>query len=611
MGILVTSIYQFDPEDARRFAQEMGIQYRTRGEEMQFYQCPYCKMKTKDKNTFSINLRTGQFKCLRATCNAHGNMITLAKDFNFSLGENTDEYYKPSRRYRDMTRYPRPIIRTPAVEYMESRGISKEITERYGITTQKEHDNILVFPFFDEHNLMQFVKYRKTDFDKARDKNKEWCEANCKPILFGMDQCDPEKNAGTLVITEGQIDSLSCAEAGIENAVSVPTGANGFTWVPYCWDFLNQYKTLIVFGDHEHGHITLLDALKQRFPGTVKHVRPDDYKGCKDANELLRDYGKDAVRAAVANAVPVKDERIKPLNEVERVDISKLDKISSGIDALDRTLGGLYMGQLIILTGERGDGKSTLASQLAGMALKENKTVFFYSGELMDWYFREWFDLQIAGPDHINHTINRFGDYEYHLDANAAIRIADWYADRMYLYDNQTVVKRGDGEEEKLLETIEKAIMQYGCKVIFIDNLMTAVDDDLSSDIYRQQTIFVRNLAIMAKEHDALIFLIAHPKKRNGMAFSNDDVAGSANITNLADVVLRYMRPPEDDEEAAPPDRILQVWKNRLTGKLEKKIPLWYDPASKRISEKAFDWKMGWENTDFEKVSDNDFVPFD
>ena len=64
-----------------------------------------------------------------------------------------------------------------------------------------------------------------------------------------MNHCNPDNP--TLVLTEGQIDSLSVAEAGIENAVSVPTGAKGFTWIPYCWDFLSQFKTLVVFGDCE------------------------------------------------------------------------------------------------------------------------------------------------------------------------------------------------------------------------------------------------------------------------------------------------------------------------------------------------------------------------
>ena len=311
------NIYTFDPEDAKRFGQEQNIQYRVRGNELQFVRCPYCKNRTDDKNTFAINLNTGQFKCLRASCGAKGNMLTLARDFNFPLGRDADEYYNRRRKYRDFRKYPIPETREPAVIYMNHRGISKAITEKYHVTTRKDADNILVFPFFDDEKTMQFVKYRKTDFDKAKDKNKEWCEKNCKPILFGMDQCDPDKNE-VLVMTEGQIDSMSVAEAfnGNINVVSVPTGCNAFTWVPYCWDFLGKFKTLIVFGDYEKGRITLLDEMQKRFCGMVKHVREDDYRDCKDANEILRKYGSHAVVDAVNNAVIVDNPRIKDLADV-------------------------------------------------------------------------------------------------------------------------------------------------------------------------------------------------------------------------------------------------------------------------------------------------------
>ena len=73
------------------------------------------------------------------------------------------------------------------------------------------------------------------------------------------------------------MDSLSVAESGIENAVSVPNGALGFTWVPFVWNWWCQFEELVVFGDFEHGCITLLDELRKRFPGKVKHVRFEDY----------------------------------------------------------------------------------------------------------------------------------------------------------------------------------------------------------------------------------------------------------------------------------------------------------------------------------------------
>ena len=596
MGVRLR-IYEFDPDDAKRFGQEQHIKYQQRGDELQFKYCPYCRNKTDDKNTFAINLRTGQFKCLRASCGAKGNMITLARDFNFSLGNDFDEYFNRRKKYRDLSRYPRPIVRPPAVEYLESRGISAGITESYGLTTQKEHDNVLVFPFFDEFGKMQYIKYRKTDFDKEKDSSKEWAEKGCKPILFGMDHCNAETSE-VLVLTEGQIDSLSVAEAysGEVNVVSVPTGCNGFTWVPYCWDFLSQFKTLIVFGDYEKDHITLLDEMQKRFKGVIKHVRIEDYQDCKDANELLLKHGKQAVIGAVERAVIVQNKRIKKLSEVQSKNMSQVPGINTGISQLDHLLGGFYFGQLIILTGERGLGKSTLGSQFIVNAIDQGVNTFCYSGELMDWMFQSWLDRQCAGRDYINWTKGPRGEDIYLIDGAALELIHDWYDELCYIYDN-SVIDSDEDENETILETIETAVKQYGCRMLMIDNLMTAIEDDLSSDLYRQQSAFVRALAEMAKRYDVIIILIVHPRKRTGRTFDNDEVAGSSNITNLADVVMNYSLPRDDDD--THPDRVLQVTKNRLNGNTNYGgIPLWYDIPSKRILEarglndKEFGWNI-------------------
>lgn len=610
------SFYQFKTDDAYRFAADQGIVVKTRGNELHFNRCPYCREKTNDKNTFAINLETGQFKCLRESCGAHGNMITLSKDFNFSLGTDVDEYYNSKRKFRKIHRKEKPKPKEASIAYLESRGISAQVAEQYNITSQKDNDKILVFPFYDENDLLQFVKYRKTDFDKAKDKNKEWCEANCKPILFGMNRCDPEKSK-TLILTEGQIDSLSVAEAGIINAVSVPTGAKGFTWVPYCWDFMSKFSTLIIFGDHEKDHITLLEEMKYRFPhGVVKHVRPEDYKDCKDANELLQKYGKAAVRAAVENAVMVQNPHIERLADVRRIDPSQLEKFSSGIQELDKLIGGLYLGQLVLLTGERGKGKSTLASQLGIFGIKAGYNVFYYSGELVDWNVQDWFERQIAGAEYINKRTDKYGYETYSVDQEYVYKIVQWYGDHAYLYNNDLLMESDTEEDEPLLKTMEKAIIQNGCKVLIVDNLMTALEDDLKVDIYRQQTKLLTNLAKMAKRFNVLIILVAHPRKENGYKFSNDSIAGSSNITNLCDVVLRYDEPTDKEiEEVGDAERILQVWKNRMNGKVNKiGIPLFFQESSKRIAESrsSFNWKFGWENANdgFMAIAENDEIPF-
>jgi twinkle protein len=200
------------------------------------------------------------------------------------------------------------------------------------------------------------------------------------------------------------------------------------------------------------------------------------------------------------------------------------------------------------------------------------------------------------------------------VDGNIYPQIEQWYGGKIKIYDNGIVQ---EDEHDELLETIEKTIKRYSCRVIFIDNLMTAIEDNLAADLNRQQTAFVRNLTKIAKRFNVLIFLIAHPKKnQNGKDnFTNDDVAGSSNITNLVDVVLRYDKPAKkENEDGSPiPERVLQVFKNRLTGRLNLDgIGLYYQESSKRIAEDRteFDWAVGWEKPEEFKPADDMDIPF-
>jgi len=604
-------IYQFSPDDAFRFAQDIGIRARQVGDELEFTQCPYCKGgRTRgDKKTFSINLTSGAFNCLRASCGARGNMITLHKDFNFSLGRDADSYYDQSFvKFKRLSQKPIEV-RDKAVAYLMKRGISEKVCRRYEITARADREEVIVFPFKDENGVLQMAKYRNSEYVKGvTPGSKEWSEKDCKPILFGMYQCDPQKN-NTLVITEGQMDSLSVAEAGIDNAVSVPSGAKGFTWVPYCWNFLNKFEELVVFGDYEHGEITLLEEMKKRFGGVVKAVRTEDYKGCKDANEILQKYGPEAVRQAVwqAEAVPIPE--LLDLTEVKKKNTSEIPCLLSGIMPLDKLLnGGFRLGQVAIITGERGEGKSTFASQLAVQAVNQNFPVMVYSGELEPWMFRDGFDYQVAGDYYINRRTTPYG-MAYDINGEVYPDMVKWYSGKIKVFNNDTLRKE---DHRDLLDIVVDSIKQNGSKVIIIDNLMTAMLDDLKVDLYRQQTAFVKRLIEVAQVYGVLIFLIAHPRKtdKGSLRFDNDDVSGSSNITNLAGTVLRYGRPKGKDEPEDTDDRIITVYKNRFEGTINSKgIRVYYERSSKRISEndKNFNLNLTWEK-DLDKSPEKGFI---
>lgn len=570
--------YTFKRQDALNFAQFINAQTYTRGDELVFRVCPYCRGSMKDdQKKFAINLTSGAFNCFRASCGAKGSFWQLAKEFDFPLTDADAYYGYDTKKYRTF-RIDHIESKNGAVRYCESRGISEEVCRKYELTVKKNTENILVFPFRDCKGVVDFVKYRKMDFDPAKDNNKEWSESGGKPILFGMNQCD--MSVDTLVLTEGQLDSLSVATAGIPNAVSVPTGCKGKTWIPHCWDFVNRFKNLIVFGDNEKGEITLVDMVQDRFPNVlVKVIRSEDYGGCKDANEILQTYGVEAVRKAVegAEALPVK--HVVDVSDVADVNILAMPAMRTRITEIDDVLTrGLYYGQVILLTGNRGDGKSTFMQQIVCNAVDSGVNTFLYSGELPNYVIRNACKTMWAGK------------HESEVSDKERDTIFQYYKGRLFLYDSFAVQ---DDESEDILKMSELAITQYGCKLICLDNLMTIVEADNNDSLYRVQSKFVGRLTAIAKKYSVIVILVAHPRKRVGgdskSVFSNDDISGSADITNKVDVVMSYQRchKRKDESVVDPSMRELWITKNRLTGRLavnDDAIRLKYEAKTRRIT---------------------------
>ena len=603
--------YEFKTEDAFAFADFLHMKTKQTGNELHFLKCPSCGGNGgKDKWSFGIDLKTGMCHCLRNSCGYHGNMITLANDFGFSLGTEVDEYYAPKKKYKKFSTPKDPIIPKPqAIQYLQSRGISEKTAKLYEITVQDKRPNILVFPFYDDKGELIYIKYRKTDFDRSKDDNKDWCEKGGKPILFGMKQCNLENK--TLIFTEGQIDQLSVIEAGYENVVSVPNGAQGFTWVPYCWNFVNQFETIIVFGDYEKGHMTLLEDLKKRFRLNIKHVRYDDYKDCKDANDILRKYGKEQIKVCIENAESEPIRHVKRMSQIVRRNPYTIPKVSSGIKELDIPFyGGLPFGYVVLLTGKTGEGKSVLASQFLLNAIENGYKCFAYSGELPDWAFQSIIEYQAAGC-HVFMRKDQFGVEHPDISDKNAELINAWYEDQLLLYDDSLV--EDEEETEKLTDVIEKVILQENVRFILLDNLMTGIDlnGDVGKPLYERQSDFVKALAKIAKVHEVLIVLVAHMRKNNSNFNGNDEVAGSSDIPNLASITLMY----ESSKELNPDQRCLKIWKDRLFGHRNTKgIVLDYDEKSKRIYGVGDDVNRdyGWCPAEqFDDVEIPDEIPFE
>lgn len=92
--------------------------------------------------------------------------------------------------------------------------------------------------------------------------------------------------------------------------VSVPSGCTNLEWIDHCWDWLDRFKTIVLFGDNdEPGQKMVREVVRRLDEARCKVVedypeRPDG-EPCKDANELLFFLGPERLLEALNSAQPV------------------------------------------------------------------------------------------------------------------------------------------------------------------------------------------------------------------------------------------------------------------------------------------------------------------
>ncbi len=583
------------------FARSHLSPYKTKGSEIIPHKCPYCHGgKHGDKETFALNIDKKTFNCKRGSCGKDGNFYQLCQDFGEKADMENMEMYKKEKKYKKPQTSIKPIT-SEAEQYLSLRKISKKTMDLLGVSSDDKGN--IVFPYYQNQELI-FVKFRPAK-KSIKGEKKSWREAETKPILWGMDLCDTQK---PLIITEGEIDTLSLYEAGLTNIVSVPSGAEDFTWLETCWEWVQQFNKVIICGDDDSAGREMVTKIVKKLGSFRCYITELERK---DANEVLFYDGKEPLINAIKNAKDVPIHGLIDLSDVEPIDPRTIKTIKTGIKAIDEATGGMRYGELSVWTGRRGEGKSTLLSMLMVEAVQNNNKICCYSGELKASDLQYWVNLQAAGKKHIKkHYNTEINKDIFYLEDEDTQKIRKWYKGKFFLYDNSI---SGSTEEESILKIFEYAAKKYDCKLFIVDNLMTAkYESSNEKDYYLRQIQFVRDLVNFANYYNVHIHLVAHPKKQKG-EIENDDISGRAEITNLAHNVFAVERIDRENNTGKVPDCdvMINVLKNRWEG-IRAKAGLNYCPVSRRLYMPSVGAMKpyGWEDIEIQKAEIQEECPF-
>ncbi len=298
-----------------------------------------------------------------------------------------------------------------------------------------------------------------------------------------------------------------------------------------------------------------------------------------------------------------KGKKWKPLSSVEYVDPSKLVSIPTGILELDRKIMGLTLGDVTVFSGLSGSGKTTLLDLLILNAVQRGYKCAAFSGELQDFRFQAWIDQMAAGKAFVKQKPGFDGIY--YAPKHICDKINAWLDGKFWIYNNDY-----GSHWTQLFSDIEECVRDNGVQLVLIDNLMMLQLDSYQGEKNEKQTQFITSIKDFAKRAGIHVVVVCHPRKEQSFQLlRKESIAGTADLTNMADNVIISHRVGRDFERRARDffgeekvaqlsqyDSIIEVVKNRALGVVDHLVGLYYERETRRLkNDPAEHIVYGWQ----------------
>jgi twinkle protein len=352
-------------------------------------------------------------------------------------------------------------------------------------------------------------------------------------------------NPQEVFITEGELDACALVEAGVpaDRVLSVPNGAKerasddpkAVTGYGYVEDALkaglSRVKKFVWCGDADgNGHALRADMV--RLLGAARFWFVDWPEGCKDANDLLKSDGPDALLDRIQDgALPWPVEGLYRLHELPEP--APLQLWSPGFPEWESKVM-LAPRTLSVVTGHPGHGKTALWGQIWFQIVKQ------YGVQACVASF------ETRPKPHLRRQLRSLllGKLERDITDDEKRKADDWINDRYLFVAHPT----NQPDLRWLLDKWEVAVVRHGVRILQADpwnRIEAARGRDESETEYIGRCL--REMHAFAHDMNVHVQILAHPAKmdgtRRGQAPGLEDISGSKNWENMVDQGFVVHRP--------------------------------------------------------------------
>lgn len=524
--------------------EDFGIHINTTGTEVRTT-CPQCsadRKKSKEK-CLGVNTEKGVWLCNH--CGWSGGL--KGKD------------YKPIP-YEEKPSLPKSVI-----DYFENRGIPESYLEQEMVGFKSEYGkNWITFPYF-KNSVCVNIKFRTStkDFRQVKDGKK---------ILYRYDRIS-RSTKKTLVVTEGEIDALSCLVAGFE-ATSIPDGAPSENAKSFQtkFDFLNgteelfaKFEKIVIAGDNDGPGQRAIAELTRRI-GVERCYLIKHPEGCKDANDILKLHGREELAQVLRSAKPCPIEGIVSPSSLMEMVLSDYEQgVKGGVKTGWWNLDEYYTvrpGEMTIVTGIPSSGKSNFIDALMVNLIKNHVWRFgVFSPE--NWPLERHSSTLLEKLAGKSFAPSQFGARMSVAEVKEGLDALDDYIKFIMPKDEFLSI-------DNILKYARILCLQFGIKGLVIDP-WNEVEHDFrgltETQYISQELTKIRRFARFNGIH---VWIIAHPTKliKNSEGKYDPptmyDISGGAHWRNKADNGICVYR----DFDMGTTEIIVQKIRFREIGKI-------------------------------------------